>query len=67
MKIIKSPLRVSLFGGGTDIPEYYEQHGATIISFALDKSIYLIHNGRPTGGCRLSYGKVEEVNSLLEV
>lgn len=64
MIVLKAPLRISLFGGGTDIPEYCEQHGSLIISFALDRSIYLTHNLRPTGGYRVSYGKVEELGSL---
>ena len=66
MIVIKAPLRVSLFGGGTDIPEYYSQHGSVIISFALSRSIYLIHNERPTGGYRLSYSQVEELDNLLK-
>lgn len=66
MHVIKAPLRVSLFGGGCDIPEYYTKHGAIIVSFALNRSIYLIHNPRPTGGYRLSYSKVEELDSLSE-
>jgi D-glycero-alpha-D-manno-heptose-7-phosphate kinase len=64
--VVKAPLRVSLFGGGTDIPEYYSKHGSLIISFALNCSIYLIHNPRPTGGYRLSYSKVEELDDLLK-
>ena len=66
MIVVKAPLRVSLFGGGTDIPEYYQEHGSTIVSFALDKSIYVIHNPRPSGGYRLAYSKVEELDSLEE-
>jgi D-glycero-alpha-D-manno-heptose-7-phosphate kinase len=64
MRIIKAPLRISLFGGGTDLPEYYEKHGSTIISMAINRHIYLVHNGRPTGGYRLSYSNVEELSSL---
>jgi len=64
MHIIKAPLRISLFGGGTDLPEYYEENGSTIISMAIDKYMYLTHNPRPTGGYRLTYSKVEELHSL---
>jgi D-glycero-alpha-D-manno-heptose-7-phosphate kinase len=64
MRIIKAPLRISLFGGGTDLPEYYTQHGATIISMAINRHIHIVHNPRPTGGYRLSYSKVEELSSL---
>lgn len=67
MRIAKAPLRVSLFGGGTDLPEYCIEHGSTIISFAIDKYVFLCWNQRPTGGCRLTYGRVEEVSSLTTV
>lgn len=66
MKIIRAPLRVSLFGGGTDQAVYYEEHGATIISFALNRYMYITHNDRPTGGCRLSYSVVEELPTLAD-
>lgn len=65
MRIARASLRVSLFGGGTDLPSYYEREGATIVSFALNRSIYVSINERPTGGCRLSYSKVEELDSLI--
>lgn len=64
MIVVKAPLRVSLFGGGCDFPEFYEEHGATIVSFAITQYMHLIWNPRPTGGCRLSYGKVEELDSF---
>jgi len=64
MRIIKAPLRISLFGGGCDLPEYYTKHGATIISMAINRHMYLVHNPRPTGGYRLSYSKTEELCSL---
>lgn len=64
MRIIKAPLRISLFGGGTDQPEYYEKNGSTIISMAINKYMYLTYNPRPTGGYRLTYSKVEELGSL---
>ena len=64
MRVSRASLRVSLFGGGTDLPSYYELEGATIVSFALDCSIYVTINPRPTGGSRLSYSKVEELRYL---
>ncbi|GAF92167.1 unnamed protein product, partial [marine sediment metagenome] len=67
MLVIKSPLRISLFGGGTDLPHYCEEHGSTIISFAIDKYIYLAHNERTTGGYRVTYSEVEELDNLSSV
>jgi len=64
MRIVRAPLRISLFGGGTDFPSFYQKHGATIISFAVDLYMHVIWNRRPTGGCRLSYSTVEELGSL---
>ncbi|GAF68169.1 unnamed protein product, partial [marine sediment metagenome] len=66
MKIIRAPLRVSLFGGGTDLDPYCSEHGSTIISFAINRHIYLTWNDRPTGGCRLSYSQVEELELLRD-
>jgi D-glycero-alpha-D-manno-heptose-7-phosphate kinase len=66
MIVVKSSLRVSLFGGGTDFPSYYEEHGSTIISFALNLRMHTVWNKRPTGGCRLSYSRVEELPSLRD-
>lgn len=66
MRIIKAPLRVSLFGGGTDLPEYSDKYGAIIISFAINRHVYLTWNERPTGGCRLTYGKVEELTTFKD-
>lgn len=65
MRIIKAPLRVSLFGGGTDLPEFFNKYGCTIISFAINRYMYLLWNERPTGGCRLTYSQVEECPSLV--
>lgn len=41
MIISKTPLRVSFFGGGTDIPRYYEKYGGRVISTTIDKYLYV--------------------------
>jgi len=66
MKIIRAPLRVSLFGGGTDLDPFCSEYGSTIISFAIDRYIYLTWNPRPTGGCHLGYSEVEELETLKD-
>lgn len=66
MIVVKAPLRVSLWGGGTDFPSYYTEHGSTIISFATNLYMYVTWNRRPSGGCRLSYSRVEELPSLRQ-
>jgi len=39
MLITRSPLRISLGGGGTDLPSYYGEHGGFVISAAIDKYV----------------------------
>lgn len=66
MIVVKAPLRISLWGGGADIPSYYTEYGCTIISFAINLYMHVTWNQRPSGGCRLSYNKVEELGSLRD-
>ena len=46
MLITQTPLRISLAGGGTDLPEYYRQYGGAVLSTAIDKYVYVIVNER---------------------
>lgn len=63
MIITKTPLRVSLVGGGTDLPAFSKYHGGAVVSFSIDKYIY-IHVNRPfENKVRVSYSKTE--NALL--
>ncbi len=41
MYYIKTPLRVSLFGGGTDIPEYFKKNKGQVTGFTINKFIYI--------------------------
>ena len=41
MIIGRSPLRISLGGGGTDLPSYYREHGGFVLSAAIDKYVYI--------------------------
>lgn len=61
MIITKVPLRISLVGGSTDMPEFYKQFGGAVISFAIDKYIYVMLNKRFEGGVRVSYSITENV------
>ena len=69
--VSKTPLRVSLFGGGTDYPEYFQHsdHTGAALSLAIDRYIYISFLLQPKGikseYCyRSSYSKIEEVLSL---
>lgn len=62
MLIVRAPLRVSLFGGGTDFPDYYSSYPARTISFALNKYIYTTaHPLSESGDILLKYSQYERV------
>jgi len=62
MIITRTPLRISLCGGGTDLPEFYLRHGGAVVSFAIDKFIYVMVNKKFDGGIRVSYSITENVD-----
>jgi len=67
MIISKTPLRVSLFGGGTDFPQWYENHGGAVLTTAIDKYIYVIVKRRFDDKIVLHYTKTEVCNSVDEI
>jgi D-glycero-alpha-D-manno-heptose-7-phosphate kinase len=48
--IVRSPVRISFAGGGTDLPAYYEEYGGAVLSVALNKYFYTVL-GKRTDGC----------------
>lgn len=67
MIIARSPLRITLGGGGTDLPSYYRDHEGFLISAAIDKYVY-VNVMRPfTPGIYLKYSHMEHVNQIAEV
>jgi D-glycero-alpha-D-manno-heptose-7-phosphate kinase len=65
MIIVKTPYRVSLFGGGSDFPVWYQKNGGEILAFAINKYSYLTARELPpffNHTYRLSYSKIEEVS-----
>jgi D-glycero-alpha-D-manno-heptose-7-phosphate kinase len=67
MIITRSPLRISLGGGGTDLPSYYRHHGGFLIAAAVDKYIYITVHRRFVDGFLLKYSHLEEVASIDEI
>ena len=67
MIIIQTPLRVSLFGGGTDIPEYFQVHGGCVLSAAIDKYIFVTIKKRFDDLLRVGYTKTELVEDVEEI
>lgn len=67
MLIVQTPLRISLAGGGTDLPGYYREHGGYVVSTAIDKYIYVIVNARYDEKIYVDYTKKEIVDSIDEI
>lgn len=67
MIITRSPLRISLGGGGTDLPSYYREHGGFLIAAAIDKYVYINVHDRFTDGFLLKYSHLEEVATVEEI
>jgi len=67
MIIARSPLRISLGGGGTDLPSYYRNHGGFLIAAAIDRYVY-VNVMRPfTPGIYLKYSQLEHVDQVADV
>lgn len=67
MIIARSPLRISLGGGGTDLPSYYSEHGGLVISAAIDKYVYATVMRPFQPGIYLKYSQMEQVERISEV
>ena len=67
MIITRSPLRISLGGGGTDLPSYYREHTGYVISAAIDKYVYITLHDTFAQEVIVKYSKMEVVNSAEEV
>jgi len=67
MIISKAPVRLSMGGGGTDLPSYYKEYGGFLIATAINKHIYILLNKRFENSIRLSYSKTEIVNDVEKI
>ena len=67
MIIVRSPLRISLGGGGTDLPSYYNKFGGFVISAAIDKYIYITLHENFAPNIIIKYSKMEHVNNISEI
>jgi D-glycero-alpha-D-manno-heptose-7-phosphate kinase len=67
MIIARSPLRISLGGGGTDLPSYYEQHTGFLVAAAINKYVYITLNETFTPGLLLKYSKLERVETRAQI
>jgi D-glycero-alpha-D-manno-heptose-7-phosphate kinase len=67
MIITRSPLRITLGGGGTDLPSYYRDHGGFLVAAAIDKYVYVTVMRPFTPGVYLKYSKLEQVDGVADV
>lgn len=67
MIVVRSPLRISLGGGGTDLPSYYRDHSGFLIAAAIDKYVYITLHQTFVDELIVKYSKLERVKSIAEV
>jgi D-glycero-alpha-D-manno-heptose-7-phosphate kinase len=67
MIIARSPLRISLGGGGTDVPSYYQEHEGFLLAAAIDRYVYVTVMRPFTQGVYLKYSEIEQVKNVSDV
>jgi D-glycero-alpha-D-manno-heptose-7-phosphate kinase len=65
--ITRSPLRISLGGGGTDLPSYYQEHTGFVISGAINRYVYITVTEAFRPRIILKYSKLEDVEHVDEI
>jgi D-glycero-alpha-D-manno-heptose-7-phosphate kinase len=67
MIIAQTPLRIGLLGGGTDLPNYYREHGGRVVNCAIDKYLYVIVKQRFDNDIYVNYSKKEIVSRVEDL
>ena len=67
MIIARSPLRITLGGGGTDLPSYYRHHEGFLVAAAIDKYVYVTVIRPFSPGIYMKYSELEHVQRIDEV
>jgi D-glycero-alpha-D-manno-heptose-7-phosphate kinase len=67
MIIARSPMRISLGGGGTDLPSYYREHEGFVISAAIDKYVYITLHETFSEEVILKYSRTEVVSQVEDI
>jgi D-glycero-alpha-D-manno-heptose-7-phosphate kinase len=69
MIITRTPFRITLGGGGTDLPSYYERHGGFVFSMTIDKYMYIMLHHLPATERKsiIRYSQVETVSQIEEI
>jgi D-glycero-alpha-D-manno-heptose-7-phosphate kinase len=67
MLITRTPLRISLGGGGTDLPSYFRQFGGMVVSAAINKYVYIGINRTYAADYLLKYSELERVHDVADI
>ena len=67
MIISRSPLRISLGGGGTDVPSYYQEHEGFLLAAAINRYVYVTVTRPFARGVYLKYSEIEHVSNVEDV
>lgn len=67
MILAKAPMRVSFFGGGSDIPAHYQRWGGSTLSMGIDQYVYVAIGHTPHNHIKISYAKQETVTSVKDI
>ena len=67
MIIARSPLRITLGGGGTDLPSYYREHEGFLVAAAIDRYVYITIHTTFVDYLIVKYSKLESVTSVEEI
>ena len=67
MIIVRSPLRISLGGGGTDLPSYYEENEGFLLTAAINKFVYITMHENFMDEILVKYSKTENVRDVNDI
>jgi D-glycero-alpha-D-manno-heptose-7-phosphate kinase len=67
MIVSRAPARISMGGGGTDLPSYYKEHGGFLLATSINKYVHILLNKRFENNIRLSYSETEIVDDVSKI
>lgn len=67
MIITRTPFRMSFFGGGSDLPSFYEENAGSVLSTSINKYMYINLHEKFDSGVRIAYSKTEDVLKVAEI
>jgi D-glycero-alpha-D-manno-heptose-7-phosphate kinase len=67
MILTKAPFRISLAGGGSDLPAFYRKHTGVVVSTTIDKSMYIAVHPYFQDKIRIKYSRTEDVSNTAEI